>query len=111
VFGTAVGREQVWALPFLPKGTTWARTDAAAFDGLVGKEMKIVFAATAVRAPFHAVGPSGATVEPVWRQGHLGPTWVGIPGHQWGAGFVFPEPGCWRIRVGSRGDVWMSIRS
>lgn len=111
VFGTAVGGEQLWALPFLPKGTSWGRDDAAVFDGLVGKEMKIVFATTSVRTPFHAVGPGGVTLEPVWRRGHLGPTWVGIAGHQWGAGFVFPEPGCWRVRVGSRADVWMLIRS
>lgn len=111
VFGTAVGDEELWALPFLPKGATWARTDAADFDGLVGKEMKIVFAMTSYRTPFNAVGPDGLTLEPLWRQGHIGATWVGIAGHQWGAGFVFPEPGCWRIRVGSRGDVWMLVRS
>ena len=111
IFGTAVGGEQLWALPSLPKGTTWARDDVAAFDGLVGKEMKIVLASTSVRAPFHAVGPDGAIIEPVWRRGHVGPTWVGIPGHQWGAGFVFPESGCWRIRVGPRSELWMSIRS
>jgi len=111
VFGTAVGDEELWALPFLPKGTTWARTDAAVFDGLVGKEMKIVFAMTSYRTPFNAIGPDGATLEPLWRRGHLGATWVGIPGHQWGAGFAFPRPGCWRIRVGSRGDVWMLVRS
>jgi len=115
VFGTAVGDEVLWALPFLPKGTTWAQPDAAVFDGLVGKEMKIVFAMTAGRTshrtPFIAVGPDGETVEPVWRRGHTGPTWVGIPGHQWGAGFVFTRPGCWRIRVGPRGDLWMFVRS
>ena len=111
IFGTSVGGEQLWALPSMSKGATWGQNDAAVFEGLVGKEIKIVFAMTAVRVPFHAIGPDGATVEPVWRRGHIGPTWVGIPGHQWGAGFVFPEPGCWRIRVGTRGDVWMLIRS
>ena len=111
IFGTAIGGEQLWALPSMPKGATWGRIDAAVFNGLVGKEIKIVFAMTAVRTPFHAIGPDGATLEPVWRQGHVGATWVGIPGHQWGAGFVFPAPGCWRIRVGSRGDVWMLVRS
>jgi hypothetical protein len=111
IFGTAVGGEQLWALPFLGDGARWAGGDSAVLEELVGKRVKIVFAMTSVRAPFHAVSPKGETVEPVWRQGHVGPTWVGIPGHQWGAGFVFSEPGCWRIRVGSRGDVWLLIRS
>lgn len=111
IFGTAIGGEQLWALPTMSKGATWGRNDAAVFDGLVGKEIKIVFAMTAVRPPFHAIAPDGATLEPVWRRGHLGAPWVGIAGHQWGAGFVFPESGCWRIRVGTRGDVWLSIRS
>jgi hypothetical protein len=111
VFGTAVGGEQAWALPFLPPGASWGRDDAAVFDGLVGKRIKIVFATTFPGSPFHAVGPTGATLQPVWRQGHVGPTWVGIEGSQWGAAFVFPEPGCWRVRVGPRGDVWLLVRS
>ena len=111
IFGTAIGGEQLWALPSMPSGATWGRNDAAVFDGLVGKEIKIVFAMTSVAAPFHAIGPDGTTHEPVWRRGHIGRTWVGEPGHQWGAGFVFPEAGCWRIRVGPRGDVWLLVRS
>lgn len=51
------------------------------------------------------------TLAPVWRRGNIGRTWVGEPGHEWGAGFVFPEAGCWRIRVGPRGDVWLLVRS
>jgi hypothetical protein len=112
MFGTAVGDEQLWVLPFLPGGVRWADDASAVFEGLVGREMKIVFAMTRGReAPFEAIGPGGDVARPVWVRGHVGPTWVGIPGHQWGAGFVFPEPGCWRIRVGSRGDVWVLIRS
>ena len=112
VFGTAIGGEQLWALPFLPRGATWVRPDAAEFNGLVGKEVKIVFAMTSYRAPFGAVGPDGATLEPVWGPSfHLGANWVRIPGPEWGAGFIFPEPGCWRIRVGSYGDVWMLVCS
>ena len=111
VFGTAIGGEQALALPFLPPGASWGRDNAAVFDGLVGKRVKIVFATTFAGPPFHAVGPDGATLQPIWRQGHVGPTSFGISGQQWGAAFVFPEPGCWRIRVGARGDVWVSIRS
>ena len=111
IFGTAIGGERLWALPSMPSGATWSRNDAAVFDGLVGEEVKIVFAMTSVAGPFHAIGPGGTTFEPVWRRGHNGRTWVGEPGHQWGAGFVFPEAGCWRIRVGPRGDVWLLVRS
>lgn len=111
IFGTAVGDEQVWALPFTTGGVSWMRDGSATFDGLVGKEVKIVFAMTSREPPFHAVSPSGAIVEPVWARGHLGPTWVGISGHQWGSGFVFTEPGCWRIRAGPRGDIWLLVRS
>lgn len=112
IFGTAVGGEQLWAMPVLPgEGSAWARADRAEFEGLVGKEMKIVFAMTSYRTPFVAIGPGGVTIEPVWRQGHVGPTWVGIPGYQWGAGFVFPEPGCWKISVGSRAALYLLVRS
>jgi hypothetical protein len=111
IFGTAVGDQQLWALPFLPDGASWAQPDAAIFDGLVGRGVKIVFAMTERVPPFRAVGPGGTEIAPGWVQGHAGPTWVGIPGHQWGAQFVFSQPGCWRIRAGPRGDVWLLVRS
>jgi hypothetical protein len=34
------------------------------------------------------------------------------PGSEWGTGFLFDEPGCWRIhleRTIGRGDVWISV--
>lgn len=112
IFGTALGREELWALPFLPSGATWAITDAAVFDGLVGKRVKIVFGMTAFHAPFRAIAPDGRAIEPVWEPTfHSGSNWIRQPGSEWGAGFVFDEPGCWRIRVGTRGDVWLRIRS
>ncbi len=116
VFGTAVGGvggEEFWALPFLPAGASWASFDAAVFDGLAGKEVKIVFAMTTWHPPFRAVGPDGATVMPVWGpKGHIGrSSWDRQPGIEWGAGFVFSTPGCWRIRAGSVGDLWLLVRS
>jgi hypothetical protein len=67
---------------------------------------------TTFHAPFDAIGPDGKVVEPVWGPNvHGGSNWIRQPGREWGAGFVFPEPGCWRIRVGSRGDVWLLVRS
>ena len=112
VFGTAVGGEELWALPFLPAGASWASSDAAVFDDLAGKEVKIVFAMTTYHQPFRAVGPDGATVMPVWGpEGHSGSSWDRQPGIEWGAGFVFSTPGCWRIRAGSVGDLWFLVRS
>jgi hypothetical protein len=112
VFGTAVGDEELWALPFLPAGATWAQTDSAVFDGLVGKEIKIVFGMTSFHAPLQAIGSGGAAVAPVRGPTfHSSSSWVRQPGSEWGAGFVFPNSGCWRIRVGSRGDLWILIRS
>jgi hypothetical protein len=111
VFGTAIG-EELWALPFVPQGASWARPDAAVFEGLVGKEIKIVFGMTAFHSPFRAVGPGGSIRVPVWGPSfHSGSNWDRQPGAEWGAGFVFPAAGCWRIQVGSRGDLWFLIRS
>ena len=111
VFGTAMG-EELWALPFVPEGASWARSDEAVFDGLVGKEVKIVFGMTSFHSPFRAVGPDGTTLAPVWGPlFHGGSNWDRQPGSEWGAGFVFPVAGCWRIAVGSRGSLYFLIRS
>ncbi len=112
VYGTAYAHEQLWALPFAPVGAGWARPDVAAFDGLVGKEIKIVFGMTAFHAPFRAVGPSGQTLAPKWGPlFHSGSSWDRQLGVEWGAGFVFPAAGCWRIAVGVYGSVYLSVRS
>lgn len=110
VFGTARAGEQLWALPFVPEGGSWARPDAAVFDGLVGKEIKIVFAQTTYPNAFAALAPDGTQVQPVWGPTfHSGSNW-GRPGYEWGAGFVFSQPGCWRITTRSA-DVWLLVLS
>lgn len=112
IFGTAVGHEELWALPFVPRGASWAQADAAAFDGLVGKEIKIVFAMTAMHLPFTARGPGGQTLAPAWGPSlHSSSNWARQPGSEWGAGFVFPTAGCWRVDVGVYGTVWLLLRS
>ena len=111
IFGTAVGRE-LWALPFLPKGAAWSTPDKAVFDRLVGKEVKIVFAMTSWQPGLEAVGQDGSVVAPVWGpSGQVGSSSWGRPGIEWGAGFVFPAPGCWQIRVGRASDLWLLLRS
>jgi hypothetical protein len=109
VFGTAFGGERIWALPFLPGGE-WARTDAAAFDGVAGKVMKIVFRMRAYHA-LSAVGPDGTASKPAWGPVHHSDSNWNRPGQEWGAGFLLSEPGCWRLRAGTAGDVWLLVRS
>jgi len=109
VFGTAVGA-QLWAL-----GATTPDGDSAALDGVIGGQKKIVFRMTSgVPNNFYAIGPDGSRVPPVWGpDAHAGSNW-NRPGSEWGAGFVFTQPGCWQIHAGSppaQGDVWLSIRS
>jgi hypothetical protein len=112
VFGTAFAGEQFWALPFVPQGAAWGRRDAAVFDGVVGKEIKIVFGMTSFHAPFRAVGDDGTTLAPVWGPSfHVGSNWDRQPGVEWGAGFVFPATGCWRIAAGETGSLYFLVRS
>jgi hypothetical protein len=109
VFGTAVGA-QLWAL-----GAMAADSDSAALDGVIGGQTKIVFRMTSgVPKNFYATAPDGSRVAPAWGpDAHLGSNWD-RPGSEWGAGFVFTQPGCWQIHAGSppaQGDVWLLIRS
>lgn len=103
----------VWALFFPAGGMRW-KLGAAAFDGAVGKDFKIVFRLTGSGdARFSAHGPDGQTLAPVWGpEPHGGSTWT-RPGDEWGLGFRFPTSGCWRLhaeRTGAAGDVWVIIR-
>lgn len=108
VFGTAAGTE-LWAL-----GATQVAGSSATLDGVVGQEHKIIFRMTGgVPAAFYAVSPDGRMVPPLWRRGHGGSNWT-RPGSEWGAGFVFDMPGCWRIHAGTggaQGDIWLVVNS
>jgi hypothetical protein len=111
VFGTAVGA-QLWAL-FQFAGPVSGET--IGYDGVVGKNVKIVFRMTSgVPTVFYAVAPDGRKVAPVsGPTAHTGSTWS-RPGSEWGSQFVFDMPGCWRIHAGAapaQGDVWLVVRS
>jgi hypothetical protein len=114
VFGTAVGA-QLWALfAFKPQGAS-LEDNTATYDGVVGKEVKIVFRMTSgMPSVLYSVAPDGARVAPLWGpDSHLGSTW-NRPGAEWGAGFVFDAPGCWRIHAAlppAMGDIWVEVRS
>lgn len=110
VFGTAAGA-QLWALGAAGPDAA----DTASLDGVIGKEKKIVFRMTSgVPTVFYSVAPDGRRVPPIWGPSpHLGSTWT-RPGYEWGAGFVFDVPGCWRIHAGAppaQGDVWVVVGS
>jgi hypothetical protein len=113
IFGTAVGA-QLWALAG-SAGTSLSDPATATLDGVVGKLEKIIFRMTSgVPTTFYAVAPDGTRVPPAWGPDpHLGSNW-NRPGAEWGAGFVFTQPGCWQIHAGSepaQGDLWFSVRS
>ena len=109
--GTSANAE-LWALFF---GGTWASSEAAVFDGAVGREVKIVWRMTGRGdLRLRATGPSGGEVGP--KPGslirHSSSNWP-RPGDEWGSVFSFPEPGCWRIharREATSADLWVVLR-
>lgn len=113
-FATAAGA-QLWALlGFSPPGASLVG-DTATYEGIVGKEVKIVFRMTSgVPRTFYAVAPDGAKTSPLWGPTpHTASNWT-RPGSEWGAGFVFSVPGCWRVHAGKlpvQGDLWISVLS
>jgi hypothetical protein len=109
VFGTSVGA-QLWAIFASQPAST-----EATLAGVVGKQTKIVFRMTSgVPTVFYSVAPDGTRVPPVWGPSpHTGSSW-NRPGAEWGAGFVFDQPGCWQIHAGSpptTGDLWLTVTS
>jgi hypothetical protein len=113
LFGTAVGA-QLWVLAG-SAGTSLSDASLAVLQGVIGKEEKIIFRMTSgVPKTFFAVAPNGSRVPPIWGPDpHLGSNW-NRPGAEWGAGFVFTQPGCWQIHAASPpavGDVWLSVSS
>ncbi len=115
VYGTTIGG-RFWALfAFNPAGATWASDDTASFEGLVGKEIKIVFKLTAGQpTSFYAFAPNASRTKPVWGPEPHGASSWDRGGAEWGAGFVFGQAGCWRIHasaVSTAGDIWLDIRS
>jgi hypothetical protein len=70
------------------------------------RELKIVFRLTGGQdVTLTADGPGEKVILPVW-----GPEWhsgsnFDYPGAEFGAGFTFPEAGCWRIRVVNESGV------
>ena len=78
---------ELWALLFF--NNAWAKAD-----------QKIVWRITGEGGAFEAQAQSesGIIIQPIWQEYHEGSNWE-RPGEEWGTGFNFPEPGCWRITV------------
>jgi hypothetical protein len=89
-----------------------------ALPARVGDQEKIVWRMTGTAWPLKlaAIGPDGTRHPLVWGPAaHLpGSNWPGKnkPGDEWGAGYVFTEPGCWDLRAvrgGATADVWLDV--
>jgi hypothetical protein len=78
-----------------------------------GPELKIAWRMTG-SGELHttATSPKGTVVAPAWGpEAHGGSNWD-RPGDEWGTGWVFDEPGCWRIhlaRDSGSADVWLDV--
>jgi hypothetical protein len=79
----------------------------------VGDQEKIVWRMTGTGPlTLTAFDPAGMNHQPAWGPAtHLSGEWD-KPGDEWGAGYVFTQPGCWDLRA-SRGrataDVWLNV--
>jgi hypothetical protein len=96
--GTMSTEGEMWALLFFGKA-------------YIDNELKIVWRMTGEGPEFSvtAVHEDGTVLAPIWGpEYHEGSNWE-RPGEEWGTGFEFPKPGCWKL-VATRGDVIGEIR-
>ena len=78
-----------------------------------GDQEKIVWRMTSTGLlTLAAIGPDGKHHRLAWGpDAHLGSNWD-KPGDEWGAGYVFTEPGCWDLRAirgDATADVWIRV--
>jgi hypothetical protein len=90
--GSMKSEGEVWALLFFETAHT-------------NEDEKIVWRITGEGDEFHAQAQSedGTNLAPIWTEYHGGSNWH-RPGQEWGTGFNFPKPGCWKITV-TRGET------
>ena len=83
---------ELWALLFFETAHT-------------NEDEKIVWRITGEGDEFHsqAQNENGTIIKPIWIEYHGGSNWQ-RPGQEWGTGFNFSEPGCWKITV-ARGET------
>jgi len=78
-----------------------------------GEEVKIVWRMTGAGPLRLSLSDAAGTMEPLlWGPTSHGGSTYHRPGDEWGAGYRFPSPGCWRLHaqrtVGSA-DVWLQV--
>ncbi len=78
-----------------------------------GEDVKIVWRMTGQGSlRLGVTSPTGRAVHPTWGpELHSGSNYD-RPGEEWGAGYRFAQPGCWRLEtVRTRGsaDVWLRV--
>lgn len=80
----------------------------------VNEQVKIVWRMTG-NGELHltSIGPDGATHPLQWGpDAHTLGSTNSRPGQEWGAGYLFSEPGCWdlhAVRGNATADVWLNI--
>ena len=96
--GTMKSDGEMWALLF--------------FDKAHAKEdEKFVWRITGTGMDFtaRAQNEDGTSISPIWEPDYHGSSTWERPGEEWGTGFNFPEPDCWRLIV-TRGATTGEIR-
>ena len=90
--GSMKSEGQMWALLFFETAHT-------------NEDEKIVWRITGEGDEFHAQAQTddGTILAPIWTDYHGGSNWQ-RPGQEWGTGFNFPKPGCWKITI-TRGET------
>ena len=81
----------------------------------VGDELKVVWRMTGT-GPLAATAtaPDGSAAPLAWGPEPHGGSSYDRPGDEWGVGYRFTQPGCWRLsftRADSAGDVWLQVAS
>ena len=80
----------------------------------VGDQEKIVWRMTGTAWPLTlaAIGPDGKHHRLLWGPVLHDGSNFDKPGDEWGAGYVFTEPGCWDLRAvrgRATADVWLNV--
>lgn len=81
---------------------------------VAGRQLKVVWRMTG-RGSLHlsTTGPHHRRIPLAWGPtAHLSSSYR-RPGAEWGAGYSFPAPGCWRLHVTrnhNAADVWLLVR-
>ncbi len=79
----------------------------------INEQVKIVWRITgAGELSLMSIAPDGRTQPLQWGPDlHLSSTYH-RPGQEWGAGYLFSQPGCWdlhAVRGNANADVWLSV--